>query len=216
MNQTNVNISDIPIHFKENIFSWSMYWIAISPSNLFIKLKIKPNTITLFSVLLCLIGMTLWSNSIVTISSLFLILSQILDHCDGMVARKTGIINSSSYNIDHLADVSRFFILGFFIIFSISVNNVFSASFLLLFFYFFLHSILDSTKYKTISGTYKIKKNLILNFFFNNFIAISPTTYLYIVLALIVNEFNMIFINIFFISTLYNCVSTLKRLIIFK
>lgn len=106
------DIKGIKIFFNRaadnNLTMLIMYYLAYPLVILFEKLKFKPNTVTLLSVFFGIISVF----SLIKIDSikyfmLFFFLSQLLDHVDGTLARKTNQINKSKIDIDHVSDLFK-------------------------------------------------------------------------------------------------------------
>ena len=122
------DIRGIKIFFNRaadnNLTMLGMYYLAYPLVILFEKLKFKPNTVTLFSTILGIISVFF----LIKINSLkyfmlFFFLSQLLDHVDGTLARKTNQINKSNIDLDHLSDLFKITItlIGFAYFFNLSI-----------------------------------------------------------------------------------------------
>ncbi len=175
------NIRGIKTFFNRaadnNLTMLGMYYLAYPLVLLFEKLKLKPNTVTLFSTILGVIGIFF----LIKINSIkyfmfFFFLSQLLDHVDGTLARKTNQINKSNIDIDHLSDLFKVTItlIGFAYYFSLSIIwTLCSASLIFLFLHEYLR--MRNKKKSIIKKKYKKKnnKNLIrdsfsiVRFFYN-------------------------------------------------
>ena len=167
------NIRGIQIFFNRaadnNLTMLGMYYLAYPLVILFEKLKFKPNTVTLFSTILGIISVffLIKINSIIYFM-LFFFLSQLLDHVDGTLARKTNQINKSKIDIDHLSDLFKVTItlVGFAYYFNLSIIwNLCIASLILL----FLHEYLRMRNKKRSIIKKKFKKKITKNLIRDSF-----------------------------------------------
>lgn len=168
------DIKGIKIFFNRaadnNLTMLIMYYLAYPLVILFEKLKFKPNTVTLLSVFFGIISVF----SLIKIDSikyfmLFFFLSQLLDHVDGTLARKTNQINKSKIDIDHVSDLFKVTItlIAFGYFFNLPVIWTLCISSLI---FLFLHEYLRTRNEKKsiVKKNYKKKsgKNLIRDSFY--------------------------------------------------
>ena len=88
-----------------------MFYLAYPLVILFEKLRITPNMVTFFSLVLGIVSILfLIIKNSTTHFMIFFFISQLLDYADGTLARKTNNINKSRIDVDHLTDVIKIFI----------------------------------------------------------------------------------------------------------
>ena len=157
------DIRGIKIFFNRaadnNLTMLGMYYLAYPLVILFEKLKFKPNTVTLFSTIFGIISVFF----LIKINSLkyfmlFFFLSQLLDHVDGTLARKTNQINKSKIDIDHLSDLFKVTItlIGFAYFFNLSIIWILCIISLI---FLFLHEYLRMRNKTKSQIKRKYKKN---------------------------------------------------------
>ncbi len=88
-----------------------MFYLSYPLVILFEKLRITPNMVTFFSLVLGIVSILfLIIKNSTTHFMIFFFISQLLDYADGTLARKTNNINKSRIDVDHLTDVIKIFI----------------------------------------------------------------------------------------------------------
>jgi phosphatidylglycerophosphate synthase len=95
------------INFLMLLISYLVYPMSL----VFVKLKIKPNSITCVSLLLAIYASYQFILGNFKDFTIFWILSILLDFCDGQVARISKIINKTAFNFDPLSDLLKIFII---------------------------------------------------------------------------------------------------------
>jgi phosphatidylglycerophosphate synthase len=141
-----------------------LYRISFPLSILFNYLKIKPNTISFFSLFFCLISafFILKNNSF--FFALFWSLSILLDFCDGTVARLSNYRSNFRFNLDHYLDLIKITLIV--LIFSIEYNDksIWIISCLFIFLMFFNEVV--SFDLSKISSNFLITEVKSYNFLF--------------------------------------------------
>ena len=93
---------------KGNVVQLYLYKSAYPLSCLFVKMNIKPNTITCMSIISAILSfIALISINMELYFMIFWFFSIHLDYCDGTVARMTDNIRKSSFRFDHMSDILK-------------------------------------------------------------------------------------------------------------
>jgi phosphatidylglycerophosphate synthase len=153
---------------NNNIFVWLLSYFSLPLSKLFNQLRITPNTLTFFSFICIVLGCKELINGNFIFFCSYLIISIILDICDGQVARMSGNVNKSNLDIDHITDVIKISLI--FLSFGILINTKFNwiIIFLSSFFYLFYCFIISETKKihkKNIKKKIRLSKPMFFNYF---------------------------------------------------
>ncbi len=160
-----------------NILIWLISYFCLPLSRFFNFFKITPNILTFFSFVFLVAGcIKLLEESLLNFCFL-LIVSIILDVCDGQVARISKNSNKSKLRIDHLSDMVKIPLL--FLSFGILFNNI--NSWILVFItnslYLFLCILHESeTHVNNLNLKKKRNKPIFFYFFKQNFFVASYKT----------------------------------------
>jgi len=93
---------------KDNIVQLYLYKMAIPLSNIFVMFHIRPNSITVLSIIFSLLAfMALILENGVIYYVISWGISLHLDYCDGTVARMTGNLRKSAFRFDHMSDIFK-------------------------------------------------------------------------------------------------------------
>ena len=122
------------INFLILLISYLVYPLSF----VFVKLKIKPNSITCVSLLLAVYSSYQFILGNFKYFSIFWSLSLLLDFCDGQVARISKIINKTAFHFDSLSDLLKIFIiiLSSAIYYNTKLYWIISCSFIFLFLFY--------------------------------------------------------------------------------
>lgn len=153
---------------NNNIIVWLLSHFSLPLSKFFNQLKITPNTLTFFSFICIVLGCKELINENFILFCSYLIISIILDICDGQVARMSGNVNSSNLDIDHITDIIKISLI--FLSFGILINTKFNwiIIFLSNFFYLFYCFIISETnkiQIKNIKKRRRLSKPIFFNYF---------------------------------------------------
>jgi phosphatidylserine synthase len=94
-----------------NFLMLGISYLVYPLSFILVKLKIRPNLITFVSLLLTIYASYEFTLGNFKLFGFFLILSILLDFCDGQVARISKFINKTAFNFDSLSDLLKIFII---------------------------------------------------------------------------------------------------------
>jgi phosphatidylglycerophosphate synthase len=142
----------------KNFLVWIISYFCLPFSKFFNYFNITPNILTFFSFIFLVVGCNELINESFLNFYLLLIISIILDFCDGQVARISKNSNKSQLRIDHLSDVVKMSLL--FLSFGILFDDfgfwilIFVTNSLYLFF-----SILHASTNQVNKADLKKKKN---------------------------------------------------------
>lgn len=156
---------------NNNIIVWLLSYFSLPLSKLFNQLKITPNTLTFFSLTCIVLGCKELINGNFILFCSYLVISIILDICDGQVARMSGKVNKSNLDIDHITDIIKISLI--FLSFGVLINTKFNwiIIFLTSFFYLFYCFIISETnkiQKKNIKKRIRLSKPFFFNYFSSN------------------------------------------------
>ena len=98
----------IKVSYKQNVISYLLFLISSPLVKIFAALMIKPNAVTAFGFVISLIAVLLLYFNIYLNVALFLwLLSIVLDHCDGALARFTNTVRKHKFRFDHFSDLLK-------------------------------------------------------------------------------------------------------------
>ena len=140
-----------------NALIWVVSILVYPISKFFAFLKIKPNSLTFFSVIFTVLAFYFLIINQYFLFLFFWLLNIIFDFCDGQVARISKNVNKSLLRFDHLSDVFKISII--FLGTAIHLKDeslwilIFSTNFFYLFYVILNHSVIKTKNLK------KSKKN---------------------------------------------------------
>jgi len=135
---------------KNNQIILIMYYLSYPAVLFFEKINFKPNHVTLLSIffsLLSFISLVYMEN--VGLFGLTFFISQLLDHCDGTLARKTNQLSKHIINPDSISDLIKIFLTHFSIAIYFDQTTIWilsSISMFLFLFFVILEIIVDKKK----------------------------------------------------------------------
>ena len=160
------------VYFNSGSINNALIWIVsilVFPiSKFFVFLKIKPNSLTFFSVIFTVLAFYFLIINQYFLFLFFWLLNIIFDFCDGQVARISKNVNETLLRFDHLSDVFK--ISTIFLGTAIHLKDeslwiiIFMTNFFYLFFVILNHSI---------SKTMDLKKNKKFNYSFFNYFKVN-------------------------------------------
>lgn len=139
-----------------------MYYLSYPIVLFFEKINFKPNHVTLLSTLLSVISFFVLVNmQNVSLFALTFFISQLLDHCDGTLARKTNQLSQHVINPDNISDIFKIFLthLAIAIYFDQKLIWILSSLSVFLFLFFKILTLMISEK----KSNKRIKINLLRN-----------------------------------------------------
>ena len=153
---------------SNNIILWLLSYICLPISKLFNYFKFTPNFLTFLSFIFAVLGCREILNENLSNFCFLLLISVILDVCDGQVARLSKNINNSKIDIDHLSDIIKICLI--YLSFGILLNNKISWIYIFFanFFYLFhciLHTKLNEINKQNQKKSIKILKPMFFNYF---------------------------------------------------
>jgi len=153
---------------SNNIILWLLSYLCLPISKLFNYFKFTPNFLTFLSFIFMVLGCRELLNENLSNFCFLLLISVILDICDGQVARLSKNINNTKIDLDHLSDIIK--ICFIYLSFGILLNNkitwiyIFSANFFYLF-HCILHTKLNEINKQNQKKNIKILKPMFFNYF---------------------------------------------------
>lgn len=85
-------------------FMEAVYWAIRAPGKLFARMGVKPDTLTVISLILTLISAPIAAIGHFSTAGLFFLIGSAFDALDGMVARETGKVKRSGAMLDSVFD----------------------------------------------------------------------------------------------------------------
>ena len=146
-----------------NVLIWVISLIVFPLSKFFVSIKISPNNLTFFSLLLTIFAFYYLINDNYLYFTLFWTGNVILDFCDGQVARLSRKVNKSAFRFDHLSDIIKISLILLGLAIYYKNDNLWIVIFITNFNFLF-YIILNHSVQKTVNLN---KKNN--HFFFNYF-----------------------------------------------
>ena len=134
---------------KNNQVALIMYYLSYPIVLFFEKINFKPNHVTLLSTILSLISFfSLAYIQNVSLFALSFFFSQLLDHCDGTLARKTNQLSQHIINPDNISDIIKIFLthLAIAIYFDQKLIWILSSISIFLFLFFKILTLMISEK----------------------------------------------------------------------
>ena len=153
---------------SNNIILWLLSYLCLPISKLFNYFKFTPNFLTFLSFIFMVLGCRELLNENLSNFCFLLLISVILDICEGQVARLSKNINNTKIDLDHLSDIIK--ICFIYLSFGILLNNkitwiyIFSANFFYLF-HCILHTKLNEINKQNQKKNIKILKPMFFNYF---------------------------------------------------
>ena len=174
---------------KNNFIIWLISLLCLPISKLLAKLKITPNFITFFSIFLTIFSAYYLINNNFFLFSIFFFIAQLLDFCDGQVARILKKVNNTAFNFDHFSDVFKISLIFF--SFGLLFNNknswilIFISNFLFLF-YIVTHAHVSA--YKNQKKIKAVRKSKEFSFF--QYFKLNPILIIYKLCFPVIFSFN--------------------------
>jgi len=155
---------------KNNLTMLIMYYLSYPLVLFFENIKIKPNTVTFLSVIfsfLSLVYLIYFKNLELFVLTFFI--SQLLDYCDGTLARKTNQVSTAIINPDKISDLIKVFFIHISLAIYFKDLEIWVLSFISLFLFLF-YVIIELLAEKKNIYNKKNQKNILLR---NRFSVIS-------------------------------------------